>query len=89
MTLSKRAVDWNRRGKPRGGGRGHDRRCPGFSCNFLVNFFAFAFCDECGWGTTTLVFEINTTVCMTVFLCVLTPTKKRLGKKYSKVSLIL
>jgi hypothetical protein len=45
----------NGRGRPRGGGRGHDRRRPWFPCNFRVSFFAFAFCKECGWGTTQSV----------------------------------
>jgi len=37
MTLSMRAIDYNGRGQPRGGGRGHDRRRPWFPCDFLSN----------------------------------------------------
>jgi len=35
--------------------KAHDRRRPWFPCNFLVSFFAFAFCKECGLGTTQSV----------------------------------
>jgi hypothetical protein len=59
MTLSKRAVDWNGHGQPRGGGRGHDRRRPWFPCDFLVSFSAFAFYKECGWGKTHAVCPVK------------------------------
>jgi hypothetical protein len=36
MTLSARAIDWNRRQRARGGGRGND-----LLCDFRVNFFCF------------------------------------------------
>ena len=44
----------NRRGRTRGGGRGHGQRRPWF-INVLVSFFYFAFCEECGLGTTQSV----------------------------------
>ena len=36
-TLSMRTIDYIGSGQPRGSGRGHDRRCPWFPCNFLSN----------------------------------------------------
>ena len=50
----KEAMD-NRRGWPRVGGRVHDQRRPWFPHNFLVSFFAFAFCIGCALGTTQSV----------------------------------
>jgi len=40
---------------PRGGGRVHDQRRPWFPHNFLVSFFAFAFCIGCALGATQSV----------------------------------
>jgi hypothetical protein len=40
MTLSTRAIDWNRRQRARGGGRGNDRGHPWFPCDFR-EFFCF------------------------------------------------
>ena len=49
----KAAID-TRRGRTRGGGRGHGQRRPWF-INVLVSFIYFAFCEECGLGTTQSV----------------------------------
>ena len=49
----KAAINTGRRGT-RGGGRGHGQRHPWF-INVLVSFFYFAFCEECGLGTTQSV----------------------------------
>ena len=40
MTLSTCAIDWNRRQRARGGGRGNDPRHPLFPCDVHVSFFA-------------------------------------------------
>ena len=47
----KEAMD-NGHGRPRGGGRVHDRQRPWFPLNFLVSVTAFAFCKECALGIT-------------------------------------
>ena len=41
MTVSTRAIDWNRRQRARGGGKGNDRRHPWFPCDFHESFFAY------------------------------------------------
>ena len=45
MTLSMRAIDWNRRQRARCGARGNDRRHQWFPGDFRVSFFAPPCCD--------------------------------------------